>query len=362
MGFSFTPQQLFVLVALPNLVGLAAAAAVHLRGAEVRRPQLDHDQRGAAAGPDAALRDRGAGPEHAVLGLLPDRRDRRLRRRQLRQLDGQHQLLLPRRPRRAPRSASTPRAATRASRSSSCCCRSSSAAPGSSGWSRRARAGSTCRPPASCTPGWPSSRSIAAYLWMDNLTGATSKPREQLQVVRKPHTWIMAFLYIGTFGSFIGYSAAMPLLIKLNFWVPEPAPLGTGIYFAYFAFLGAAIGSVTRPVRRLARRQVRRREGHPRCLRRHGRLHAGGAGDADAADAEPDRRPGHRERQPVALPVVPRVLPLHLRLDRHRQRLDVQDDPGDLAARGRDHDRGRDRPSGRPRSRRRRSRPARPSA
>jgi NNP family nitrate/nitrite transporter-like MFS transporter len=82
---------------------------------------------------------------------------------------------------------------------------------------------------------------------MDNLTGATSKPREQLQVVRKPHTWIMAALYIGTFGSFIGYSAAMPLLIKLNFWVPEPAPLGTGIYFAYFAFLGAAIGSVTRP-------------------------------------------------------------------------------------------------------------------
>jgi NNP family nitrate/nitrite transporter-like MFS transporter len=67
-------------------------------------------------------------------------------------------------------------------------------------------------------------------------------------VVRKPHTWIMAFLYIGTFGSFIGYSAAMPLLIKLNFWVPEPAPLGTGIYFAYFAFLGAGIGSLTRPL------------------------------------------------------------------------------------------------------------------
>ncbi|KQW47186.1 nitrate transporter [Nocardioides sp. Root1257] len=89
---------------------------------------------------------------------------------------------------------------------------------------------------------------LAAYLWMDNLTGATSKPREQLQVVRKSHTWIMAFLYIGTFGSFIGYSAAMPLLIKLNFWVPEPAPLGTGIYFAYYAFLGAGVGSVMRPL------------------------------------------------------------------------------------------------------------------
>ncbi|MBZ5739084.1 MFS transporter [Nocardioides mangrovi] len=88
---------------------------------------------------------------------------------------------------------------------------------------------------------------VAAYLWMDNLTGATSKPREQLAVVRKPHTWIMAFLYIGTFGSFIGYSAAMPLLIKLNFWVADPAPLGTGIYFAYYAFLGAGVGSVMRP-------------------------------------------------------------------------------------------------------------------
>ncbi len=88
---------------------------------------------------------------------------------------------------------------------------------------------------------------LAAYFFMDNLATAKSSPREQLQVVRKRQTWIMAFLYIGTFGSFIGYSAAMPLLIKLNFWVPEPAPLGTGIYFAYFAFLGALVGSATRP-------------------------------------------------------------------------------------------------------------------
>ena len=87
----------------------------------------------------------------------------------------------------------------------------------------------------------------AAYFWMDNLATARSRPREQLRIVTQKHTWVMAVLYIGTFGSFIGYSAAMPLLIKLNFWVPEPAPLGTGIYFAYFAFLGALVGSLTRP-------------------------------------------------------------------------------------------------------------------
>ncbi len=89
---------------------------------------------------------------------------------------------------------------------------------------------------------------LAAYFFMDNLATAKSAPREQLEVVRHPQTWVMAFLYIGTFGSFIGYSAALPLLIKLNFWVPDPAPLGTGIFFAYYAFLGAFVGSATRPL------------------------------------------------------------------------------------------------------------------
>jgi NNP family nitrate/nitrite transporter-like MFS transporter len=58
----------------------------------------------------------------------------------------------------------------------------------------------------------------------------------------------MSFLYVGTFGSFIGFSAAMPLLIKLNFWVPTPEPLGTGVQVAHFAFLGALVGSVSRPL------------------------------------------------------------------------------------------------------------------
>ena len=89
---------------------------------------------------------------------------------------------------------------------------------------------------------------LAAYFFMDNLGTAKTDTKAQLSVLKNKQTLVMAFLYIGTFGSFIGYSAAMPLLIKLNFWVAEPAPLGTGIYFAYFAFLGALVGSVTRPL------------------------------------------------------------------------------------------------------------------
>jgi NNP family nitrate/nitrite transporter-like MFS transporter len=52
------------------------------------------------------------------------------------------------------------------------------------------------------------------------------------------HTWVMSYIYIGTFGSFIGYSAAFPLLIKTQF----PA-ITVGI-----AFLGPLVGSLSRPL------------------------------------------------------------------------------------------------------------------
>jgi NNP family nitrate/nitrite transporter-like MFS transporter len=73
---------------------------------------------------------------------------------------------------------------------------------------------------------------------MNNLTSAKSSFKDQLAVVKRKHTWIMAFLYIGTFGSFIGYSAAFPLLIKTQF----PAITLT------VAFLGPLVGSLSRPL------------------------------------------------------------------------------------------------------------------
>ncbi|TDC51873.1 MFS transporter [Jiangella ureilytica] len=78
-----------------------------------------------------------------------------------------------------------------------------------------------------------------AWFFMDNLSVSLAPLRSQLAVVRHRHTWIVSWLYIGTFGSFIGYSSAFPLLIKLQF--PEvPA--------ANYAFLGALVGSVARPL------------------------------------------------------------------------------------------------------------------
>lgn len=80
---------------------------------------------------------------------------------------------------------------------------------------------------------------VGAYLCMDNLTSAKAHPRELLKITGRAQTWIMSFLYIGTFGSFIGYSTAFPLLIKSQF--PAYSSMIT------WAFLGALVGSLSRP-------------------------------------------------------------------------------------------------------------------
>jgi len=78
---------------------------------------------------------------------------------------------------------------------------------------------------------------FCAYRYMNNLTEARSSFKDQLVIVRRKHTWIMSWIYIGTFGSFIGYSAAFPLLIKTQFPSVTVA----------VAFLGPLVGSVSRP-------------------------------------------------------------------------------------------------------------------
>jgi len=90
---------------------------------------------------------------------------------------------------------------------------------------------------------------ICAYFFMDNLHAAAIKPKQQMSVVKYKDTWVMSLLYVGTFGSFIGYASAMPLLIKLNFFRQiTPHVHSIGINFAFYAFLGAAVGSLTRPL------------------------------------------------------------------------------------------------------------------
>ncbi|MGZ4514004.1 MAG: MFS transporter [Mycobacterium sp.] len=79
-----------------------------------------------------------------------------------------------------------------------------------------------------------------AFLFMNNLSEAKADVKPVWQSLRHPDTWVMSLLYIGTFGSFIGYSAAFPTLLKTVF--------GRGDIALTWAFLGAGIGSVIRPL------------------------------------------------------------------------------------------------------------------
>ncbi|GAA3459641.1 MFS transporter [Saccharothrix longispora] len=79
-----------------------------------------------------------------------------------------------------------------------------------------------------------------AWFFMDSLTQAKPDGTSYRRALSNKHTWVMSFLYIGTFGSFIGFSFAFPSLIRISFADHKG--------FVALAFIGALIGSVSRPL------------------------------------------------------------------------------------------------------------------
>ena len=84
----------------------------------------------------------------------------------------------------------------------------------------------------------------AAWLLMDNLAGMKNAKRGVRDVCKDPHSWVMSFLYIGTFGSFIGFGFAFGQVLTVQFKADFPTPLDA----AYLTFLGPLIGSLIRPL------------------------------------------------------------------------------------------------------------------
>ncbi|PZO00453.1 MAG: MFS transporter, partial [Hyphomicrobiales bacterium] len=78
---------------------------------------------------------------------------------------------------------------------------------------------------------------FAAWFGMNDIATMKASFADQAVIFRRPHNWIMCWLYTGTFGSFIGFSAAFPLLAKILF--PE-------INALQYAFLGPLVGAVSR--------------------------------------------------------------------------------------------------------------------
>ncbi|GAA2352614.1 nitrate/nitrite transporter [Saccharopolyspora halophila] len=83
--------------------------------------------------------------------------------------------------------------------------------------------------------------SVCAALFMDNVDAIKAKPGALREACSSRHTWWISFLYVGTFGSFIGYSFAFGLVLKTEFGF-------SALQAASWTFLGPLLGSLSRPV------------------------------------------------------------------------------------------------------------------
>ena len=90
--------------------------------------------------------------------------------------------------------------------------------------------------------------SFMALTRMDSLRQARSDTSSYRKALANGQTWVMSFLYIGTFGSFIGFSFALPLVIKNTFPEFLAGHPFIATYLAGLGFVGALIGSVARPL------------------------------------------------------------------------------------------------------------------
>jgi NNP family nitrate/nitrite transporter-like MFS transporter len=79
--------------------------------------------------------------------------------------------------------------------------------------------------------------SLAAWFGMHDIASARASFKEQAVIFGRKHNWLMCWLYIGTFGSFIGFSAGFPMLTKTQFPDVDPTK---------YAFLGPLVGALAR--------------------------------------------------------------------------------------------------------------------
>lgn len=80
---------------------------------------------------------------------------------------------------------------------------------------------------------------LVAWFGMNDIASAKASFSDQATIFRRKHNWLMCWLYLGTFGSFIGFSAGLALLMKSQFPAFDPTK---------YAFLGPLVGALARPV------------------------------------------------------------------------------------------------------------------
>ncbi|KUI38054.1 NarK/NasA family nitrate transporter [Mycobacterium sp. GA-2829] len=87
---------------------------------------------------------------------------------------------------------------------------------------------------------------IGAALYMDNLEQHKIDFSAMKDILRERDTWVISLLYIGTFGSFIGFAFAFGQVLQINFVAGGQSPAEASLHAAQIAFVGPLLGSLSR--------------------------------------------------------------------------------------------------------------------
>jgi NNP family nitrate/nitrite transporter-like MFS transporter len=82
---------------------------------------------------------------------------------------------------------------------------------------------------------------VLAATRMDNLPAARTGAAGFTEAIKESQTWVVSTLYLGSFGSFVGYSFAFGLVLQTQF-------ARTPLQAATVTFIGPLLGSLIRPV------------------------------------------------------------------------------------------------------------------
>lgn len=80
---------------------------------------------------------------------------------------------------------------------------------------------------------------LVAWWRMDDVEAVRASLGDQSGVVLRRETWVLSWLYLGTFGSYVGFAAGFPLLAGLTF---------RGVDATLYAFGGPLLAALARPV------------------------------------------------------------------------------------------------------------------
>lgn len=84
-----------------------------------------------------------------------------------------------------------------------------------------------------------------ALLFMDDLDHSIEVAHFR-SILSEFHTWVISLIYIGAFGSFIGFVFAFGRVLYINFLAGGQSPAQASLHVAQVAFLGPLLGSLAR--------------------------------------------------------------------------------------------------------------------